>query len=57
MERIDMPDHLAQNLIMSIHQNEGNLPKRCRKKEFEDLTDEEVLQVESHCAVPEATDV
>jgi hypothetical protein len=39
-ERIDMPDRLAQNLIMFVRQNDRKLSKRKREKEFSDLTDE-----------------
>ena len=47
MEIIDMPDRLAQNLILFIRQNDGKLSKRKREKEFSDLTDEEVQVLES----------
>lgn len=46
-EIIDMPDRLAQNLILFIRQNDGKLSKRKREKEFSDLTDEEVQVLES----------
>ena len=42
MEMIEMPDRLAQNLILFIRQNDGALSKRKREKEFSDLTDDEV---------------
>ena len=47
MEVIDMPDRLAQNLILFIRENDGKLSKRKREKEFSDLTDEEVQVLES----------
>ena len=47
MEMIEMPDRLAQNLILFIRQNEGTLSKRKREKEFSALTDEEVHGLES----------
>lgn len=42
MDLVEMPDRLAQNLIMFIRQNDGTLPQRRRRKEFSALTDEEV---------------
>lgn len=47
MDRIEMPDRLAQNLIMFIRQNSGTLSKRKREKEFSALTDEEVQELEN----------
>jgi len=47
MEMIEMPDRLAQNLILFIRQNEGALSRRKREKEFSALTDEEVQGLES----------
>jgi hypothetical protein len=44
---IEMPDRLAQNLILFIRQNDGALSKRKREKEFSALTDEEVHDLES----------
>lgn len=49
METVEMPDRLAQDLIMFIRQNEGKLPKRRREKEFAALTDEEAAQIEAIC--------
>ena len=49
MEMVEMPDRLAQDLIMFIRQNDGKLPKRHRKKEFAPLTDEEATQIEAIC--------
>ncbi len=46
MEMIDMPDRLAQNLILFIRQNDGKLSKRKREKDFSSLTDEEVHMLE-----------
>ena len=46
MDRIEMPDRLAQNLIMFIRQNNGTLSKRQRKSEFAALTDAEVQSLE-----------
>ena len=44
---IDMPDQLAQNLILFVRQNDGTLSKRKREKDFSALTDEEVKGLES----------
>lgn len=47
MDAIEMPDHLAQNLILFIRQNNGTLSKRKREKDFSALTNEEVRSLES----------
>lgn len=47
MEIVDMPDRLAQNLLMFMRQNGGEIPKRRRKNEFAALTDEEVKRIEA----------
>ena len=44
---IDMPDRLAQNLILFIRKNNGVLSKRRRKGEFSELEDTEVQQLET----------
>ena len=49
METVEMPDRLAQDMIMFIRQNDGKLPKRRREREFAALTDEEVEQIEAIC--------
>ncbi len=46
MDMIEMPDRLAQNLIMFIRQNSDTLSKRRREKEFSALTDDEVQRLE-----------
>lgn len=46
MEIVDMPDRLAQNLLMFMRQNGGVLPKKHRESEFAALTDDEVRRVE-----------
>lgn len=46
MDAIEMPDRLAENLVMFIHQNQGSLSKNRRKNEFEALRDDEVALVE-----------
>jgi len=42
METVDMPDRLAQDLVMFIRQNGGTLTKKRRHNEFKALTDKEV---------------
>src|SRR3546814_20097 len=49
METVEMPDRLAQDLILLIRQNNGKLPKRRREKEFAALTDEEAVRIEAIC--------
>lgn len=46
MEMVEMPDRLAQNLIMFMRQNNGTIPKRRREKEFAALTDDEAQKIE-----------
>ncbi|MCP4698716.1 MAG: Fic family protein [Gammaproteobacteria bacterium] len=47
METVEMPDRLAQNLIVFMRQNAGTIPKRRREKEFEALTDDEAQLIEA----------
>ncbi len=47
MNIVDMPDRRASLLIRFILQNRGTLSKNKREKEFPELTDEEVLSIES----------
>ncbi len=46
MNAVEMPDRLAESLILFIQQNDGTLPKRRRDREFERLTDSEVEMIE-----------
>lgn len=46
MDTVEMPDRLAENLLMFIRQNGGTLPKRRRQREFKALNDKEVRQLE-----------
>ena len=39
MDTVEMPDRLAENLVMFIRQNNGALPKKRRANEFKQLTD------------------
>lgn len=52
MEVVEVPDRLAEDLMMLIRQNGGSFPKRRRQKEFAALTDQEVSALEA--AVNEA---
>lgn len=47
MDMVEMPDRLAQNLIILIRQNNDKLSKRKREKDFSALTDEEVQSLEN----------
>lgn len=47
MNMVEMPDRVAENLLMFIRQNKGTLPKRRRTGEFEQLTDDEVRNLET----------
>ena len=47
MDAVEMPDRMAQNLILFMRQNDGTLPKRRREKEFAALTDDEVSTLEA----------
>ena len=44
---IDMPDRLVDLLIRFLNQNNGQMSKRARRKEFAALTDREVNAIES----------
>jgi Protein of unknown function (DUF1488) len=47
MNTVEMPDRLAENLLMFIRQNKGTLSKRRRADEFKRLTDAEVTSLEA----------
>jgi hypothetical protein len=47
MNTVEMPDRLAENLLMFIRQNNGKLPKRRRTGEFKKLTEAEVASLEA----------
>jgi len=47
MNTVEMPDRVAENLLMFIRQNKGTLPKRRRTDEFKKLTDDEVRMLET----------
>lgn len=46
MEAVEMPDRVAENLMMFIRQNDGALSKNRREGEFRQLTDDEVQRIE-----------
>lgn len=46
MDAVEMPDRLAENLIIFIRQNSGRLPNARRKNEFQRLRDDEVTLIE-----------
>jgi hypothetical protein len=47
MNMVEMPDRMAENLLMFARQNKGTLPKRRRTGEFKQLTDDEVRKLEA----------
>jgi hypothetical protein len=47
MDTIEMPDRLAENLVMFVRQNDGKLGKKRRENELARLTDGEVADVEA----------
>ncbi|MCA6111811.1 Fic family protein [Bradyrhizobium cenepequi] len=46
MEVVEMPDRLADDLLLFIRQNNGTLSRKRREREFEALSDKEVAQIE-----------
>jgi len=46
MATVEMPDRVAENLVMFIRQNGGNLSKKRRDGEFNKLSDDEVSLIE-----------
>jgi hypothetical protein len=46
MEAVEMPDRVAENLVMFIRQNNGSLSRNRREGEFRQLRDDEVRLVE-----------
>jgi hypothetical protein len=45
MNLVEMPDRIAEQFILYVRQNNGQLPKR-RRKEFAALTDDELVKLE-----------
>jgi hypothetical protein len=46
IDAVDMPDQLAESLVLFIRQNKGTLSKRRRVREFRRLRDDEVTSIE-----------
>src|SRR5215471_10594419 len=46
MDAVEMPDRLAENLVMFIRQNHGSLSKNRREHEFKALREDEVVLME-----------
>jgi hypothetical protein len=46
MDAVEMPDRLAEDLVMFVRQNKGTLSKNRREHEFTELTDDEVTLLE-----------
>jgi hypothetical protein len=47
MDAVEMPDRVADNLVMFIHQNNGTLSKKRREGEFNKLSADEVTLIEA----------
>lgn len=47
MDTVEMPDRLAEDLVMFIRQNQGTLSKKRREGESQKLRDEEVVSMET----------
>jgi hypothetical protein len=47
MNTVEMPDRMAENLVMFIRQNKGALGRKRRENEFAKLTDDEVASLEA----------
>ena len=47
MDTMEMPDTLAESLVMFVRQNQGKLGKKRRENQFGKLTEEEVRAVEA----------
>lgn len=47
MDAVEMPDRLAENLVMFIRENNGTLSKRRREGEFQKLREDEVTLIEA----------
>jgi len=47
MDAVEMPDRVAENLVLFIRQNGGTLSKKRREGEFNKLGDQEVTLIEA----------
>ena len=46
MDVVEMPDHVAEQLVVFVRQNNGKLSKKRREGQFNKLRDEEVGLIE-----------
>jgi hypothetical protein len=46
MDAVEMPDRIAEDLVMFVRQNRGTLAKNRREHQFKELTDDEVTRLE-----------
>jgi hypothetical protein len=46
-KRFDMPDHMADLLIQFLEQNSGTLSNRAKEKEFKELSEAEISELEN----------
>lgn len=46
--RFEMPDKMVALLVRFLEQNEGAISKRARNKEFRELTDDEIAEIEKN---------
>jgi len=44
----EMPDRMVALLVLFLEQNEGTISKRARNKEFQELTDDEIAEMEKN---------
>lgn len=47
-DEFEMPDHTVALLVKFLEQNKGKFSKRAREKEFSDLTDKEITDIEEN---------
>ena len=46
MDTIEMPDRMAENLVLHIRKNNGTLGRKRHENEFAKLTDSKVVSVQ-----------
>ena len=49
-DKFEMPDKMVALLVRFLEQNEGTISKRARSKEFRQLTDDEIVDIEKNYA-------
>jgi hypothetical protein len=47
-DEFEMPDHTVALLVKFLEQNKGKLSKRAKEKEFSNLTDKEITDIEEN---------